>query len=587
MESNIIIFIIGIICLVVCIIVFTNNLKIKDKIAIDEEILNSKNTILDILKIISQKYPSSIALKIKDGKQWNSITYDEYYKKVKLFGQCINKWLGKGTNVGIIGFNSPGWFYSHLGTMMNSGKSVGIYPSSTSEICEYIVRSANLEVIVAEDETQIEKFTKIKNNPIKLIIYYSPIQKNIVSKFENIGIPVVSMGNFMTNTTKLERLPKISDTATIIYTSGTTSKPKGVSLTHQNIMGTLNNVITMIKSKSTIKYIEREQIVSYLPLSHIAAQLIDIYLPIVTLSTVWFADKDALKSTLGSTLKDAKPTIFIGMPRVWEKIQETVEDNIEQNGWKGNLTKIVAPWKIRNELGLNKCKLCISSAAPMSDNCRYYFDQIGIKIYDIYGMSETCGPISISAPGIYKPNSVGLTVMDLKLTKDNEIIVKGNNLFSKYHGDKKESKKSFTKDGWFKTGDLGKVDQHGYLYIVGRKKDIIITAGGENISPQPIENLLKEKLGKYFDYIVVIGDKRKFLSVILNRGNKNKAIDNTVINQAIEYTNSKSISNVCTIKKWLIIPNIFSVGDELTPTLKIRRLSIQEKYKNMINKLYK
>ena len=587
MELNIIVLIFGILFITIIVIVITNKLYIKEKFSLNDDVLNENNTILDILKIISKQNSTAIALKIRDDKEWKNITYDEYYKKVKLFAQCVNKWMGTGVNVGIIGFNSPGWFYSYLGTMLNSGKPIGIYPSATRELCDHIIKNSNIELLVTDNEKQLEKIIKIKNNPIKLIIYYCPIQKSIVDKFENIGIPVVSMGKFMSDTTKLERIPKINDVATIVYSSGTTDKPKGIELTHKNIMHSIKNILSVLKNKTTIKKIGNEKIISYLPLGHISSQLMDIYLPILTLSTVWFANENVINTGLAKTIKDIRPTFFMGMPYIWEKIQENLEDTIEQNGWKANMVKSVAPWKIKNELGFGECKYCFNTSAPMSDICKIYFDELNIKIYDIYGMNETSGPISISGPGAYKPNSVGLVSTDIKISTDNEIYIKGTSLFNKYHNNKSETKKSFTDDGWFKTGDLGKVDASGYLYIIGRKKDIIITTTGEKISPQQLEILFKEKLGKYFEYIVVIGDKRKFLSVILNRGNKNKNVDNNIINKSIEYVNSKTNNKSLIIKKWLIIPNIFSVGDELTPTLKIKRSSIQEKYKKMINGLYK
>lgn len=551
-----------------------------DACSIIESSKNKNITIVELLKITSEKHPNAIALKIKEGKKWQDISYSNYYKKVKNFAQSLKYWLGSNVNVGILGFNSPGWLYAHLGTMYNGGMSIGMYPSSTSDSCKFIINNTNVELLVVEDAVQLEKIIGLNETPLKLIVYYSPINENIIEQFK---IPVISMGNFMTKIQKLDRMPKITDTATIIYTSGTTSKPKGVMLSHKNIVSTVKKTIEIIKTKSSINAIGHERFISYLPLSHIAAQMMDIYLPLATISTVWFADKDALKSSISTTIKEVKPTVFVGVPRVWEKIHEQIEEKIS-DGWSGKLSKALAPWKIIREIGLEKCKLCVTTGAPISNTARQYLSSIGCQLYDIYGMSETAGAISISAPNMSRYGSVGLPIMSVRIAKDGEILVKGDNLFSGYYEDP-NSIKSFTKDKWFKTGDLGKMDVNGFLYVTGRKKEIIVTAGGENIPIAPIETALMEKLNKYCDYVIVIGDKKKFLSVLFNVKN-NQKINNTIALDAINYANTKAPSQAHTVKKYAVITNSFKVGDELTPTYKLRRSNIQNKYWKQIKKLY-
>jgi long-chain-fatty-acid--CoA ligase ACSBG len=393
------------------------------------------------------------------------------------------------------------------------------------------------------------------------------------------------MGNFMAQQNKTNSIskPKINDIATLIYTS---DNLKGAELTHENIMTSLRQMIGLINTKSTIKQLGEEQFVSYLPLNHIATQIMDIYIPIVTLGTVWFAGKDALKdSSLIDTIVDVRPTVFIGIPHVWEKMQEKIDEEVSKSGIKGSLAKTFSPWKILEKLGLNRCKLAFTSTAPILQSTKNYFNSIDLNLYEIYGMSETAGPISISLPGLNRIGSVGAPIMNVKISKDNEIMVKGKNLFKGYRSIK-STDKSFTKDGWFLTGDLGKLDADGFLYITGRKKETIITAEGEIISPIQIETKLKEYLGKYFEYIIVVGDKKKFLSVLLvpivNRklpDNINEIITNSIneINKTVQHT----------IKKWDILKNKFKVGEEITPTLKVRRTFINDKYKKQISKMYK
>lgn len=556
--------------------VYTELIEIKDN-----------NTIIDQLRHVAKRYPDKIALKQKDkSKVWNDISYEEYYKNVERFACAVRNFIGPNINTAIMGFNSPGWFYAHLGCMMNGGISVGLYTTSTKEICEYIFQNTNIRLLVVEDSSQLEKFVDCDLGRIEMIIYYAPIDPKLIKKF---SIPIVSIGS-LTKLKKITTLPKLRDVATIIYTSGTTGAPKGVTLTHENIMLNLRSMLQMMKMKSSVHFNCNEQFVSYLPLNHIAAQMMDIYIPIGLSSTVWFADKNALKSSLGKTLVEVKPTIFTGVPRVWEKICEQVQEKVKTEGIKGSVVKMMAPSYIVKELGLQNCKFAVSVAAPISEVSRDYLTSIGIKLYDIYGMSETCGPISVSLPSLSKKGSVGMPVMKVRIQKEHEddlageILVKGKNLFIDYYGNKKAYQSSF-KNEWFKTGDLGYLDQDGFLYVTGRLKELIITAGGENISPVPIESKLKEKLGKYFVNIIVVGDKRKFLSLLLN--DELQKCDSETIQKAIDDVNNLVDSNASTIKKWTILKAKFKIGDEVTPTLKIRRDFINKKYHKEISKLYK
>jgi long-subunit acyl-CoA synthetase (AMP-forming) len=415
-----------------------------------------------------------------------------------------------------------------------------------------------------------------------MIIYYSPIKEDIIGKFK---IPVISMGNFMLNKNNLIFTPKLNDVATIIYTSGTTGMPKGAVITHKNIMNSVKKCLEMyspIKSKTRFY---KENIISYLPLNHIAGQILDIYIPISSVSTVWFADKDALKGSLPITLKEVRPTIFAGVPRVWEKIGDELNKGTNKMGFIGKIIKSIYPKRILKEAGLEKCKLYITLGAPISHIARDKLKNFKITLYDIYGMSETTGAISISTPDNYKNSSVGKPIMEIKISRDKEILVRGNNLFKEYNGDKEATQNAFS-NGWFKTGDIGYIDTDGFLYITGRKKEIIITVGGENISPLPIEERIKEYFGNMIEHVVVIGEKKKYLIAILNiKPNKKEQIE-LMLKDALYFINKKAQSTTHQIKEFLIIETPFEIGKELTPTYKLRRNFINENYKENIEKIY-
>jgi long-subunit acyl-CoA synthetase (AMP-forming) len=411
---------------------------------------NSKN-IIESLRWAAKSFPDSHALMIrKDNGVWLPVTYESYYQNCLNFAKIIKHWVGPKTNVAIIGFNSPAWFYAHLGTMMNSGIPVGMYPSNSSDACEFIMNHAKIDVLVVEDGKQLEKFVG-KNIPmLKLILYYSPVSDELVKKFK---IPVVSFGAFMDSIQpdSIELDKPGNDIATIIYTSGTLGDPKGVMLTHKNIVSNINAILKTLQ-KNNLDLDSGERFVSYLPLNHIAAQTMDIYIPISVLGTVWFADKDALKSTLVNTLKDARPTVFVGVPRVWEKMQEKIDSKIQSNFISRNLPNILIRSRIVNEIGLDKCKFCITSTAPVSEKARDYFESLNLPLYDAYGLSETSGPITLSGPGFSCKGSVGIPINDvrIRIADDGEILVKGKSVFKGYYRDKKGTEQAFA-DGWFKT----------------------------------------------------------------------------------------------------------------------------------------
>lgn len=597
-------------------------------------------TIIDVFKDIAEKYGKYPALKIKKVDlsqtpkitsestpiQWSTISYSEYYGKTLDFSERLLYFVGPHSRVAILSFNRPEWFYSHLGTMMAAGVSVGVYPTATSDNCSYILNHSCVDVIVVEDYKQLEKLKDLKLPTVKLIlllehadtlakyydlrIYSEPNNpynrmsemafdghiydiltsiKNNNKKLEIIDFDTFvnkSIGSGNINTVIEYGQTNPDDTATIIYTSGTTGDPKGVVITHKNIIETLKSSLNSIQSRSNINIHIQESFISYLPLNHVAAQMMDIYVPLAGVGIVHFADKDALKGSLRDTMKDVRPTIFIGVPRVWEKVYEKIKEKKEDpQKW---INKIFINSLIIKEMGLDRAKFCITAAAPLSAEIKEFFKNLGIELCDVYGMSETTGPISMGVPGCSQ--GAGVPVMNVKIDQQTgEIMVKGNAVFKEYYKNKQATTDAFNESGWFKTGDIGYIDRDGSLYVTDRIKDLIITAGGENISPVPIEEKLLSELNndkKLFEYVVVIGDKQKFLSVLLIP-TKNSTSDKEFIQRAINETNKKAPNNTSTIKKFTVLNGeTFEIGDCLTPTLKVRRKIINDKYKNQIDKMY-
>lgn len=561
-------------------------------------------TITELLKNVSEKYGKYPALKKKIDGKWKEISYYEYWNLSNNFAKRLSYFVASHPRVAILSFNRPEWFYVHMGTMIANGISIGIYPTATTDNCDYIINHACVELLVVEDEKQLAKLYNVKMPTIKLILTLDHIDEteavnqelieNIQSNNESLKIMPYdrfmgnSIGNVSTNTTIEFGRTFPEDTATIIYTSGTTGDPKGVVVSHKNIMSSIKQGLYTIQSRSNISIYVQERFVSYLPLNHVAAQMMDIYVPLASVGVVHFADKDALKGSLKDTLKDVRPTVFIGVPRVWEKVMEKIKSKEDPRNF---MNQLIVNKFILKEIGLDKAKYCITAAAPMTQETKDFFSALGIELCNVYGMSETTGPISMSVPGYSKGS--GVPVMDVKIDKKTgEILVKGDAVFSTYYKNEKATNETFNEKGWLKTGDTGYIDRDGSLFVSGRIKDIIVTAGGENVSPIPIEHTLLENLNQtktLFDHVVVIGDQRKFLSVLLvpsDRYYKHKPNAKQIM-KAIADTNKKAPNNTSTIKKYLVLDDEkFEIGDCLTPTLKIRRKVINDKYKTAIDTLY-
>ena len=402
------------------------------------------------------------------------------------------------------------------------------------------------QIFVVEDEKQLEKILKIKPNlpDAKVIIQYKgKVTKEGVLSWED----MMNIGKKEKDDLLQDRLKRIAinQCCTLIYTSGTTGTPKGVMLSHDNITW-----VTKIVHMGNNLELGDESIISYLPLSHIAAQLADIYLPISAHGLTYFAQPDALKGSLGATLQEVRPTMFFGVPRVWEKIYEKMQQvGRETKGVKKSISTwakaigaetnarrsrgdYTAPLgypvanavvfkKVKGVLGLDRAKFFLSGAAPIAPEVLKYFHSLDIVITEIYGMSESSGPHTYGVPKCFRLGSTGKT-MDGVYTKldkpdgdgNGEVCMSGRNVCMGYLLMEEKTHETIDDDGWLHSGDIGKLDKDGFLFITGRLKELIITAGGENIPPVAIEDIVKGEL-PCISNAMLIGDKRKYLSMLL------------------------------------------------------------------------
>jgi len=558
-------------------------------------------------------YNNSIALVSNNNKQ---ITWRNYYSKCVTFSNFLKSYgVQKNESVAIMGFNSPEWFYSAIGTLLNGSTYVGIYPTNGPEEVEHVLNISNATILVIQDNKLLDNI-KLQKKLKKIVIYNDEPVSNehnsiSVSKFSDI----IKNKYYPSPNNEPNLFFNNNDIATYIMTSGTTGKSKAVKITYNNISYTCSKM-------TEIYNLSNEKVVSYLPLSHIAASMFDMFCHFYHKGTIYFAKQDALQGSLGSTLVSVNPTIFLGVPRVWEKISEKMQLIAAEKyrGWAGQKLKSIidyfkdrtlsfhqgetSKWnylmhkiskylffnRVKTALGFQNCKLFFSGAAPISIDTLNYFCKIDIIIYEIFGMSETCGVITANNSSGYRKGSVGKSLIgELKIAEDGEILYKGVNNFIGYKDNDDATNEILDNSNWLHTGDVGKIDNDGYLFITGRKKELIITAGGENIAPVIIENNIK-KYGPNILQVIVIGDKRKFLSALIYLPHKEEEIikcEQYIKNAIDQYNNNDAISSAQKIQKYTLINDDFTVENGLmTTTMKLKRSNIHQRYQNDIENMY-
>ena len=565
---------------------------------------------------------------------WATSTWGQYWESVRRVGKgLIALGLQPGECVAIVGANRRDWVICQHGINAARGIPAPLYTTLLPEQMAYIVSNAESRIVICDDETQLNKYISIAKgeSPIEHIVTMDDLGSSDPRVITLDAL--MAKGDAITDAELDAQLDavKMDDVALLIYTSGTTGLPKGAMLTHEGIDLIANAVAEVFPSLMKTK----TRSVSYLPLCHAAEQGMTNFAGLIIQGeTFYCSDLTQIKDYL----VDVHPTIFLAVPRVWEKFEAALRGKLaEATGIKAklaswarkteleafkqevatgrpvssfsrNLANKLVISKIKEALGLDQLQVALSGAAPISVSTLEFFASIGLPVHEGYGMTETTAFASVQPHGRPKLGTIGrpLPGVKAKIAEDGEIMLKGVNMVKGYHRLPDKTAELYDSDGWMHTGDLGAIDQDGYISITGRKKDLIITAGGKNVAPAEMEGYLQSIPG--VGQAVVVGDRQPYLSALIvldpealpelevaSQISGLSDIQSAARNEEVKRYIEQEMQRVCnekvaryqTIKKIKILPSVFSVdGGELTPTLKVKRNIVNEKYAAEIAAFY-
>ena len=577
-------------------------------------------TLNDIFFAIVGRRQERVML-IREASQWVPISSQELYRNVAGMARELKKWgLRKGDRLAILSENRPEWAVADFASLLLGAVVVPIYSTLTAQQTAYILCDSGARVVVVSSAKQLEKVLSIKDQTaVEKVVVMDPIETSNAVSMQRL----MREGSTDRDSELEARARTIAahDLASIIYTSGTTGTSKGVQLTHGNLASNIAH------SLDGFDIGPGEFSVSFLPLSHVTARHADFALLYrgVTLAYCPFIED------LPQALQEVSPTIFIAVPRVYEKIYSQVVQKVKSfpksavYRWavsvgRSHRHKILGgkrptspSWKLANKMVYSqvharmggRVEIFVSGGAPLGRELAEWYASIGIRLHEGYGLTETSPVIAINTPRAHKVGTVGrpLPNVEVRIAEDSEILVRGPSVFQAYWNRPEETSNAFV-DGWFKTGDIGNLDEEGFLSVTDRKKDLLKTSGGKFIAPQPIENSIK--LHALIGTAVVLGDRRKFACVIVSphfplleewaRDNhvsfssRKELVANPKVKalyEGIVAEVNRGLARYETLKKVLLVAEEFTATDgTLTPTLKLRRKVIEDRYRKQIDDLY-
>lgn len=583
-------------------------------------------TINDIFFLIATgPQPHAVAY-MDTARAWQTFSGMQIYQRVRAFADALSGWgIRKGDRIAILAENRWEWAVADFAALAMGAVDVPIYPTLTAEQIGELLIDSGARVVVVSTRQQYDKVEAMRSQ--------TAVEKVVLMDDEGVADAVLMSAllkdadrwgterDTAFDRTAYDVAP--DDLATLIYTSGTTGEPKGVMLTHGNIASNVNF------SLAGFEIGQQDSCISFLPLSHITARHLD-YAVYTRQAMVAYCPSF---EKLPVALKEVRPTIVVGVPRVYEKVRQETERQASLSGVKKGIfgwavkmgqkhreeilegkTPTALGWKLANKLVFNKIqqgfggrvRYYIAGGAPLGMDTANWFAGVGIRILEGYGLTETSPVLAINTDSAYRIGSVGkpLPNIECRIAEDGELLVRGPNVFHGYWQKPDETAQAFDEDHWFRTGDIGRIDDDGFLYITDRKKELLKTSGGKLVAPQPIENKLKAFL--FVEEAAVVGDRHKFLSALISPNfaaleawAKQQEINVQTRRELVEHPSvvaqyqsvidemNGTLAHFETIKRFRVVPEAWSLaGGELTPSLKLKRRVINQKYADEIAAFY-
>ena len=601
----------------------------------ESSVLIEGETIIDAFRHNVRRIPDRAALRWHRDNAWVALTWSEFGRAAaEVVAGLAEVGVAPGDRIAILSGNRMEWHLADFGVLGSGAVTVPLYQTSSPEQVAYILGHAQVKVCFVENEGQLAKVLEVRDQlpGLDRVIAFADTQQvddPLLMGFAELRAVGVR---------RLHREPDLFETradaivpeqlATLVYTSGTTGPPKGAMISHANIMWTIRSAASIFDLR------ESERFLSFLPLSHIAERMISDFASVAIGGETWFARS---LGTVGEDLRVCRPTVFFAVPRIWEKLREAILDKLDGSrvlqrlivdryvalsGHFANRQAVgrhapllmALPHKaldstvgalIRRELGLDQAHILVSSAAPIHPELLRWLGAIGLPVLEVYGQTEACGPTTANPPEDNRVGTVGRPIPGVRLciAEDDEILVQGGNVCSGYFHDPEGTAELIDSDGWMHSGDMGALDDDGYLHIIGRKKDLIITAAGQNVAPQDIESDLRNH--ELLSEAVVIGDGRRYLTALLTLDvealvkwarQRGKAVETEAlvldpdlgdaIGRIVAEVNAKR-SRVEHVRAFRVLDHDFAVASgEMTQTLKVKRNVVIEKYRDRVEEMY-
>jgi long-chain acyl-CoA synthetase len=581
-------------------------------------------TLVDVIALVAANHRERAILWQDAAANWRPISSGELLARVYAVAQTFRAWgIVKGDRIALLSENRWEWPVVDFATLALGAVDVPIYPTLTAEQIAVLLIDSGARVAVVSTEAQYNKIASIRHlTQLEHVVVMDQVAAadttSLTSVLQDADKPQADMETWLRSSAV-----KPDDLATLIYTSGTTGEPKGVMLTHGNIASNLNY------STRAFHWGPHSSCISFLPLSHITARHLDYALFCYGATIAYCGNFDQLPGALTTI----RPTVFVAVPRVYEKIREEVQ---RRAGSKPILTKLFAwalatgsryreqillgqtpsalSWRVADRLVFQKVKQAfggkvddyITGAAPLGVDTAGWFADVGIRIYEGYGLTETSPVVALNNARDHRIGSVGKPIesVECSFAPDGELLVRGSLVFIGYWHKPEATAEAIEPDGWFHTGDIGRMDQDGFLYVTDRKKELLKTSGGKMIAPQPIESKLNNSL--LVANSVVVGDRHKFICALI--APNFPALENLARQQGIAFASrtelvnhpamraayeavvhsvNQGLANFETIKRFHLVPDEWSMGSgEFTPTMKLRRRVVVDRYAAEIAAFY-